>query len=84
MNLGAVPSNESASNSYPSSVVSTTVNPYFLENDWSESQCFCFFDPSMQIPDLPFSLASDMQYSNSAFPYPFPLYSPVGHKQYIY
>ena len=80
--FGTVPSKERASNSYPLSVVSTTSKPNFFANDWSESQLFCFFAPSIQMPDLPFSLASVIQYSINAFPYPFPRGLPNTHKQY--
>ena len=59
-----------------------TSKPNFFANDWSESQLFCFFAPSIQMPDLPFSLASAIQYSINAFPYPFPRGLPRTHKQY--
>ena len=45
-------------------------------------QFFRFFEPSIQTPDLPFSLASVRQYSIKALPYPFPLGLPKTHKQY--
>ena len=75
-------SKERASNSYPLSVVSTTSKPNFFANDWSESQFFCFLAPSIQMPDLPFSLASVIHYSINELPYPFPLGLPKTHKQY--